>query len=121
MSSMTEKTVSTEALRITYLESGSAEGWPVILSHGFPYDVHAFDDVAPALAAAGARVVVPYTRGFGPTRFTSRTASRSGQQVARGLDIIHLAEALDLDRPILGGFDWGGNSSCVAAALWPER
>jgi len=115
------KSVETDVLRIAYLEHGPGDGWPVILSHGFPYDVHAFDDVAPLLAQAGARVVVPYTRGFGPTRFLSDDVMRSGQQAARGGDIIRLAAALGLDRPILGGFDWGGNASCVAAALWPER
>ena len=115
------KTVATDALRIAYVEYGPGDGWPVILSHGFPYDVHAFDAVAPILAGAGARVIVPYTRGFGPTRFLSGDAMRNGQQAARGADIVQLAAALGLDRPILGGFDWGGNASCVAAALWPER
>jgi len=120
---MTEKPVSvhTETLRIAYVEHGPADGWPVILSHGFPYDVHAFEEVAPILARAGARVIVPYARGFGPTRFVSAAAMRNGQQAARGLDIIQLAEVLGLNRPILGGFDWGGNASCVAAVLWPER
>lgn len=112
--------VETAALRIAYVEYGPADGWPVILSHGFPYDVHAFDEVAPLLAGAGARVIAPYTRGFGPTRFISSATIRSGQQAARGRDIIQLADALGLVRPILGGFDWGGNASCVAAALWPE-
>ncbi|WP_312862906.1 alpha/beta hydrolase [Rhizobium sp. P28RR-XV] len=88
---------------------------------GFPYDVHAFDEVAPILAQAGARVVVPYTRGFGPTRFLSDETPRNGQQAARGRDILMLIDALKLERPILGGFDWGGNASCVVAALWPER
>lgn len=83
--------------------------------------MHAFDDVASILVRAGARVIAPYTRGFGPTRFVSDDVMRSGQQAARGADIIQLAAALGLDRPILGGFDWGGNASCVAAALWPER
>jgi pimeloyl-ACP methyl ester carboxylesterase len=87
----------------------------------FPYDVHAFDEVASILARAGARVIVPYTRGFGPTRFVSDAVMRSGQQAARGCDIVQIADALGLERPILGGFDWGGNASCVAAALWPER
>jgi pimeloyl-ACP methyl ester carboxylesterase len=113
--------VETSALRIAYAEYGPADGWPVILSHGFPYDVHAFDDVASILARAGARVIAPYTRGFGPTRFISDSVMRSGQQAARGCDIVQLADALGLERPILGGFDWGGNASCVAAALWPER
>ena len=115
------RSAHTDTLRIAYLEHGPADGWPVILSHGFPYDVHAFDDVAPILARAGARVIVPYTRGFGPTRFISAASMRNGQQVARGLDIVQLAEVIGLNRPILGGFDWGGNASCVAAALWPEH
>jgi pimeloyl-ACP methyl ester carboxylesterase len=117
----TVKSVETEALRIAYLEYGASNGWPVILSHGFPYDVHAYDEVAPILVRSGARVITPYTRGFGPTRFASDNAMRSGQQAARGRDIVQLADALGLDRPIVDGFDWGGNASCVAAALWPER
>jgi len=113
--------VDTETLRIAYLDDGPADGWPVILSHGFPYDVHAFDDVVPILAEAGARVVRPYCRGFGETRFRSEHAMRSGQQAARALDVIQFADALQLHLPILGGFDWGGNASCAAAALWPDR
>ena len=115
------RSVETDALQIAYLEHGSGNDWPVILSHGFPYDVHAFDEVASILARAGARVIVPYTRGFGPTRFVSDVIMRTGQQAARGRDIVQLADALDLERPILAGFDWGGNAACVAAALWPER
>jgi len=115
------RSVETESLRIAYLEHGRPDGWPVILSHGFPYDVHAFDEVTPILADAGARVVLPYIRGFGPTRFVSDAAMRTGQQAARGRDIVELADALELERPILAGFDWGGNASCVVAALWPER
>ncbi len=115
------KTVETGTLSIGYLEHGAPDGWPVVLSHGFPYDVHAFDEVGRTLARAGARVIVPYTRGFGPTRFLSDETPRSGQQAARGLDIVELIDALGIKRPILGGFDWGGNASCVAAALWPEQ
>jgi pimeloyl-ACP methyl ester carboxylesterase len=120
---MTEqiKSVATDTLRVAYIEHGAADGWPVILSHGFPYDVHAFDGVAPILARAGARVIMPYTRGFGPTSFISSYTMRNGQQAARGLDIIEFVEVLGLNSPILAGFDWGGNASCVAAALWPER
>lgn len=113
--------VETEALRIAYLDDGPADGSPVILSHGFPYDVHAFDDVVPILTKAGARVVRPYCRGFGATGFRSGQVMRSGQQAARALDLIQFTDALHLHRPIVGGFDWGGNASCVAAALWPER
>jgi pimeloyl-ACP methyl ester carboxylesterase len=115
------KTVDTEQLRIAYLEDGPPDGWPVILVHGFPYDAHAFEADARLLAAEGARVIRPYVRGYGPTRFLSDDTMRNGQQAARGLDVVQLARALQLGRPILGGFDWGGNACCVAAALWPEQ
>ena len=121
MNEQSVKTIKTDTLLVGYIEFGSVDGWPVILSHGFPYDVHAFNEVALILTRAGARVIAPYTRGFGPTRFLSGDAMRNGQQVARGSDIIQLCDALGLERPIIGGFDWGGNASCVAAALWPER
>lgn len=111
----------TQTLRIAYRDLGPSDGWPVILSHGFPYDVHAFDEAMVLLAQAGARVFAPYTRGFGPTRFVSEGAMRTGQQAARGRDILDFAAALGLEKPILGGFDWGGNASCVAAALWPDQ
>jgi pimeloyl-ACP methyl ester carboxylesterase len=111
------RSVETDVLSIAYVEHGPSDGWPVILSHGFPYDVHAYDEVASILARSGARVITPYTRGFGPTRFVSEDVMRSGQQAARGRDIVQLADALGLEHPILGGFDWGGNASCVAAAL----
>ena len=110
------RSVETAALWIAYVEHGPTNGWPVVLSHGFPYDVHAFDEVASILARAGARVIAPYTRGFGPTRFISDDVMRSGQQAARGCDIVQLADALGLERPILGGFDWGGNASCVGGS-----
>lgn len=113
------KTIDTPTLHIAYLEDGPGDGWPVILTHGFPYDVHAFAADARLLAKAGARVIRPYVRGFGPTRFRSDATMRNGQQVARALDIVQFVDALQLDRPILGGFDWGGNASCVVAALWP--
>jgi pimeloyl-ACP methyl ester carboxylesterase len=121
MSQPPVKFVDTEFLRVAYVEDGPAEGWPVMLVHGFPYDVHAFEADARLLAGAGARVVRPYVRGYGPTRFLSSETMRNGQQAARGLDQIQLAQALQLTRPILGGFDWGGNAACVAAALWPEQ
>jgi pimeloyl-ACP methyl ester carboxylesterase len=108
-------------LEIAFYELGPAAGVPVVLSHGFPYDVHAYDEVAPRLAAAGARVIVPYLRGFGPTRFREPETMRSGQQAALGGDLIALLDALGLDRAVLAGYDWGGLASCVAAALWPER
>jgi pimeloyl-ACP methyl ester carboxylesterase len=121
MNEQSVKTIETDTLLIAYVEYGPVDGWPVILSHGFPYDVHAFDEVALILKQEGARVIAPYTRGFGPTRFLSKDAMCNGQQAARGSDIIELSDALGLGRPILGGFDWGGNASCVAAALWPEH
>ncbi|MDT8757632.1 alpha/beta hydrolase [Sphingomonas psychrotolerans] len=115
------KVAQTDALLIAYAELGPADGWPVILSHGFPYDIHAYDEVAPMLAVAGARVLTPYLRGFGPTQFRDAATMRSGQQAALGSDLIGLLDALRIERAILAGYDWGGLASCVATALWPER
>lgn len=115
------RTAQTKILEIAFLDEGAASGWPVILLHGFPYDVHAFDEVVPRLASAGARVIVPYLRGFGSTRFLSKDTMRSGQQAALGHDVVDLLDALDIQRAILAGNDWGGLASCVASALWPER
>jgi pimeloyl-ACP methyl ester carboxylesterase len=115
------KTARTAILDIAYEESGPADGRPVVLMHGFPDDVHAYDDVAPPLATAGYRVIVPYLRGYGPTRFLDPNTPRSGQQAALGRDLYDLIEALDLKRPILAGYDWGGRAACVVSALWPER
>ncbi|MEV4343246.1 alpha/beta hydrolase [Actinoplanes sp. NPDC049596] len=113
--------VDAGVLSVAYLQDGPRGGWPVVLSHGFPYDVHAYDEVVPLLTAQGARVIRPYLRGFGPTRLRSAAAPRSGQQAALGSDLIALVEALPLDGVILAGYDWGGLASCVAAALWPQR
>ncbi|MEO5890950.1 MAG: alpha/beta hydrolase [Ferruginibacter sp.] len=121
MKKQSVKTIETNTLSIAYLEYGSSDGWPVILSHGFPYDPHGFSEVASILIQAGASVIAPFTRGFGPTRFLSNYTMRNAQQAARGSDIIELSHTLGLKQPIIGGFDWGGNASCVAAALWPER
>ncbi|KAI1112553.1 Alpha/Beta hydrolase protein [Nemania sp. NC0429] len=115
------KKIKTPLLEIGYYEHGARDGWPVVLAHGFPYDVHAYDDVIPHLAAAGARVIVPYTRGFGPTRFLRADTPRNGQQAALASDVISLLDALGIAKATLAGFDWGGLASCVAAALWPER
>jgi pimeloyl-ACP methyl ester carboxylesterase len=115
------KTVRTPALDIAYEESGPADGKPVVLMHGFPDDVHAYADVAPTLAAAEYRVIAPYLRGYGPTRFLDPKTPRSGEQAALGRDLYDLIEALDLKSPILAGYDWGGRAACVVAALWPER
>jgi pimeloyl-ACP methyl ester carboxylesterase len=115
------KTVRTATLEIAYEESGPIEGRPVILLHGFPDDVHAYDGVAPPLAAAGWRVLVPYLRGYGPTRFLDAATLRSGQQAALGRDLTDLMDAVGLDRAVLAGYDWGGRAACIVAALWPER
>jgi pimeloyl-ACP methyl ester carboxylesterase len=115
------QTVTTGTLEIACHAFGAHDGWPVVLSHGFPYDPHAYDEVAPRLANAGARVIVPYLHGFGPTRFLSTASMRSGQQAALGKDVIDLLDALGIGQATLAGYDWGGLASCVAAALWPER
>ena len=115
------KTIEAGMLETAYLEFGRRDGWPVMLSHGFPFDVHAYDAVAPALAEHGARAIVPYLRGFGPTRFRRDGTMRSGQQAALGQDLLELLDALGIGRAILGGYDWGGLASCVATALWPDR
>ena len=108
-------------LSVGYLEAGDPTGPPVVLLHGFPYDVHAYDDVAPRLAAGGARVVVPWLRGFGPTRFLDAATPRSGQQAALARDLLALLDALRIERATLAGYDWGGRAACIVAALWPQR
>jgi pimeloyl-ACP methyl ester carboxylesterase len=115
------KTVRTPTLEIAYEESGPAEGPPVVLLHGFPDDVHAYDGVAPPLAASAWHVIVPYLRGYGPTRFLNPHTPRSGQQAALGHDLLEFLNALGLGRAALGGYDWGGRAACILAALWPER
>jgi pimeloyl-ACP methyl ester carboxylesterase len=113
--------VTTDVLRIGYEEHGPVDGLPVILNHGFPYDVRAYDGVAPILAERGCRVLVPYLRGYGPTRFRSEHTPRSGQQAALGKDLLALMDALDIGEAVLAGYDWGGRAACVVAALWPDR
>jgi pimeloyl-ACP methyl ester carboxylesterase len=115
------KTVRTPTLEIAYEESGPTDGPPVVLLHGFPDDIRAYDGVAPALAAAGWRVIVPYLRGYGPTRFLDPRTPRSGQQAALGRDLLDLLDALGVERAALAGYDWGGRAACILAALWPER
>ena len=115
------KTVRTPTLEIAYQESGPPAGPPVVLLHGFPDDVHAYDGVMPALAVAGWRVLVPYLRGYGPTRFLDPRTPRSGQQAALGRDLADFLDALGLERAALAGYDWGGRAACIVAALWPER
>jgi pimeloyl-ACP methyl ester carboxylesterase len=115
------KTIRTAVLEIAYLESGPADGTPVILLHGWPSDVHDYDGVAPPLAAAGFRVLVPWLRGYGTTRFLDPATLRSGQQAALGADVRDFMDALAIPQAILVGYDWGGRAACVVAALWPER
>ncbi|HEY7662504.1 MAG TPA: alpha/beta hydrolase [Xanthobacteraceae bacterium] len=115
------KRVRTGVLDIAYEESGPADGAPVILLHGWPYDPRTYDAVVPALNDAGCRTIVPYLRGFGPTRFLSSDSPRSGQQAALGKDLLDLMDALALPRAALVGYDWGGRAACIVAALWPAR
>src|SRR2546423_4868823 len=115
------KHVDAGVLNIAYYEEGPANGPVVILLHGFPYDIHTYVDVSPQLAVQGCRVIVPYLRGFGATRFRDTATLRSGEQAALGADVIALMDALGIRRAILAGHNWGGRGACVAAALWPER
>jgi len=108
-------------LDVGYVEAGPAGGRPVILLHGWPYDIHSYADVTADLAAQGFRVIVPFTRGFGSTRFLSSETVRNGQQAAIGHDVIDLMDALNIPSAILGGYDWGGRTANVVAALWPQR
>ena len=115
----TGRTVQTSVLDIGYGESGA--GFPIILLHGFPDDIHAWDDVAPPLVKAGCRVLVPYLRGYGPTRFRDPAAPRMAEQAAIGQDVIDFASALNLPQFAVAGYDWGGRAACIAAALHPDR
>ena len=108
-------------LEVTCREYGPTDGWPCIMLHGFPYDVHAFAEAAPKLAESGARVIVPYLRGYGPTRFLSPDTLRSGEQAALGQDLLMLMDALGISRAVVGGYDWGGRAACIVSALWPSR
>jgi len=108
-------------LAVAYFEISPTEGPPVFLMHGFPYDIHAYAEVAPMLAAEGCRVIVPYLRGYGATRFLDDATPRSGEQAALGADLLALMDALHIPRAVLAGYDWGGRAACVVAALWPER
>jgi len=118
---MTLKFAETSVLHMAYEEHGPPGGPCVILLHGFPYSPRGFDQVAPALAAAGCRVIVPYLRGYGETRFRDSAAMRSGQQGALGQDLLDLMDALSIEKAALMGYDWGGRAACIVAALWPHR
>nr|WP_314644081.1 alpha/beta hydrolase [uncultured Pseudomonas sp.] len=113
--------IKTPTLTVAYEEHGPAAGDPILLLHGFPYSPRGYDEIAPALAARGYRVIVPYLRGYGPTRFNSPDTLRSGQQAALAQDLLDLMDALALPKAALCGYDWGGRAACIVAALWPER
>ncbi|HET6339802.1 MAG TPA: alpha/beta hydrolase [Polyangiales bacterium] len=115
------KQIDAGVLNVGYAEAGPARGPVVILLHGWPYDIHSFVDVAPLLAAAGYRVIVPHLRGHGTTRFLSAKTFRNGQQAVVALDILALMDALKIERAILAGYDWGSRTANILAALWPER
>jgi pimeloyl-ACP methyl ester carboxylesterase len=108
-------------LRVGYADIGPADGRVAVLLHGWPYDIHSYVDVVPLLASAGYRVVVPYLRGFGTTRFLSDATFRNGEQAVLALDVIALLDALEIERATLAGFDWGARTADIVAALWPER
>ncbi len=108
-------------LEVACHQAGPADGPPVVLMHGFPYDIHAYAEVAPLLAGQGCRVIVPYMRGYGATRFLDAVTPRSGEQAAFGADLLALLDALAIPSAVLAGYDWGGRACCVVAALWPER
>jgi pimeloyl-ACP methyl ester carboxylesterase len=115
------KQIDAGLLNIAYAEGGPADGPPVILLHGWPYDIYSFVDVTPVLAAKGYRVIVPYLRGYGATRFLSADTMRNGQPTAVALDIVALMDALKIEKATLAGFDWGARTADIIAALWPER
>jgi pimeloyl-ACP methyl ester carboxylesterase len=115
------KQVDAGLLRVAYAEAGPADGRPVILLHGWPYDIHTYAEVAPLLAARGYRVIVPYLRGYGPTAFLSATTVRNGQPAALATDAVALLDALKIDKAIFAGCDWGARTADIVAALWPER
>lgn len=115
------RSIRAGVLDVSYCEYGPTNGPVVFLMHGFPYDVHTYAEVAPILAAAGCRVIVPYLRGYGGTQFIDSTTLRSGEQAALGADLLALMDALVVQDAVLAGYDWGGRAACVVAALWPER
>jgi pimeloyl-ACP methyl ester carboxylesterase len=115
------KHVDAGDLRVAYAEAGPSDGPAILLLHGWPYDIHSYVDAAPLLASVGYRVIVPYLRGYGATRFLSTGTARNGQQAVFAVDAIALMDALKVEKAILGGFDWGARTANIIAALWPER
>src|SRR5262245_24398051 len=121
MSFDTVKQIDAGVLKVGYIEAGPTDGPAILLLHGWPYDVHTYLEVAPLLVSKGYRVVVPYLRGYGPTRFLSDETPRNGQQSALAVDAIALLDALGIGKALIGGCDWGARTACIVAALWPER
>jgi pimeloyl-ACP methyl ester carboxylesterase len=115
------KNIGAGPLSVAYVDAGPPNGAPILLLHGWPYDTHAFDEVVPILAAAGHRVIVPYLRGYGATRFLSPDTVRNGEPAALAQDALDLMDALKIRSAVIGGFDWGGRTADILAALWPER
>jgi pimeloyl-ACP methyl ester carboxylesterase len=115
------KQVLAGSLNVAYVEAGPAAGQPVLLLHGWPYDIYSYVDVAPALASAGYRVLIPYLRGYGATRFVSDATPRNGQQAALAVDAVEFLNALKVEKAVVAGYDWGARTACILAALWPER
>jgi pimeloyl-ACP methyl ester carboxylesterase len=115
------KQINAGLLNVGYAEAGPADGPPVILLHGWPYDIHSYVDVAPLLASAGYHVIVPYLRGYGTTRFFSSETARNGQQSVVAVDTVALMDALKIEKATIAGYDWGARAANIIAALWPER
>lgn len=115
------KRIQAGVLKIAYFDSGPPNGTPVLLLHGFPYDVHAYDAVSPILVSKGCRVIIPYLRGYGHTQFLYSNTPRSGQQAVLAHDILAFMDSLEISNAVLAGFDWGGRAACIIAALWPGR
>jgi pimeloyl-ACP methyl ester carboxylesterase len=115
------KQIDAGLLNVAYINAGPADGPPALLLHGWPYDIRSYVDVVPILASAGYRVIVPYLRGYGTTRFLSGDTFRNGQQSALAVDAIALLDALEIEKAIVAGFDWGARTACIVGALWPER
>ena len=115
------KQIDAGVLNVGYAEDGPSDGPAVILLHGWPYDIYTYVDVAPRLASAGYRVIIPYLRGYGTTRFLSSDAPRNGQPAALAVDVIALMDALEIDKAVVAGCDWGARTAAIVAALWPQR
>ena len=115
------KRIQAGVLRVAYFDNGPLNGTIVLLLHGFPYDVHAYDAVSPILVSKGCRVIVPYLRGYGPTQFLYSDTPRSGQQAVLAHDLLAFMDSLEISRAVLAGYDWGGRAACILAALWPDR